>query len=220
MSICLNTDYTVSLIDWDFLKKHTSDTKVKKMTWLIKIQELDFNSHAAEDYVKLNLYLSANHGKTADIHWEIHIINNLKVNILIEIDILISEQIDVLLSQWKVIIESCKKVQLNLNVTTLSNQINQLLLLNNQTIILVYEFIIVQVKSLHVLLTDWDLLFKSNCKLVNIYAYISIVDHSLISIEVWNNFSKAVIISHHTSLDYIIEYKVNRYFLVSSDLLP
>ena len=54
----------------------------------MKIQELGFSSHTAEDYVKLNLYLLTDHDRTAVIHWEIYIINNLKVNILIKTDIL------------------------------------------------------------------------------------------------------------------------------------
>ena len=84
----------------------------------MKVQELSFSSHSAEDYVKLKLYLSANYNKTAVIHWEIHVINDLKVNILIKTDILVSEQINILLSQWKAVIESCKNIQLNLNVIT------------------------------------------------------------------------------------------------------
>ena len=148
----------------------------------MKVQKLDFISHTAEDFAELDLYLSANHGRTVIIHCEIHIINDLKVNILIEIDILVSEQIDILLSQRKVIVESCQNVQLNLNVTTLLNQINWLLLLNNQIMISVYDSIIVQIKSLQELLTDCDLLFKSECKLADIY--MSIIDHIFTSIEV------------------------------------
>ena len=65
----------------------------------MKVQDLDFSSHAAEDYIELNLFFSADHSRTAVICYEIHIINDLKTNVLIETDILISEQINVLLSQ-------------------------------------------------------------------------------------------------------------------------
>ena len=99
VSICLDTDCTVSLIDWDFLNKHAPNTEIKKMTSLMKVQELDFSLHAAEDYVELNLYLSANYDRTAVIHCKIHIVDDLKVNVLIETDILVSEWINVLLSQ-------------------------------------------------------------------------------------------------------------------------
>ena len=185
----------------------------------MKIQGLSFSSHSVKDYVKLKLYLSANHDKTAVIHWEIHIIDNLKVNILVRTDILVSEQINVLLSQRKAVIRSCRNIELDLNVTTLSNQTNRLLLLNDQITVSVYDSIIVQIKPLQDLLTDQDLLFESECKLADVYVYISIVDHTLTSIEVCNNFSKAVIISHHTPLSRIVEYKADSCFLISSDLL-
>ena len=136
---------------------------------------------------------------------------------LIETDILVSEWINILLSQWKAIIGSCKNIKVNLNVTTLSNQINWLLLSNDQMIILIYDFTAVQIKPLHELPTDQDLLFKPECKLA--YAYTSIVDHTLTSIEIWNDSDWAVIISHHTSLDWIIKYEADSCFLTSSDLL-
>ena len=65
----------------------------------MKVQGLGFSSHAVKDYVELNLFFSADHSKTAVIHHKIHIIDDLKANILIKTDILISEKIDVLLSQ-------------------------------------------------------------------------------------------------------------------------
>ena len=219
VSICLNTDCTASLIDWGFLREYAPNTEVKKMASSLKVQGLSFSSHSAEDYVKLELYLSANYDKTAVIHWEIHIIDDLKVNILVRTDILVSEQIDILLSQRKAVIRSCRNIELDLNVTTLLNQTNRLLLLNDQITVSVYDSIIVQIKPLQDLLTDQDLLFESECKLADVYVYISIVDHTLTSIEVCNNFSKAVIISHHTPLSRIVEYKADSCFLISSDLL-
>ena len=108
--ICLNTDCTASLIDWDFFNEHISQVEVKKMASSMKVWELSSSSHAAEDYVKLNLYLSADHSKTAVIHCEIYVIDDLKVNICIRTNILVSEQINVLLSQQKAVIESCENV--------------------------------------------------------------------------------------------------------------
>ena len=73
----------------------------------MKVQGLDFSSHAAENYVELNLFFLTDHDKTAVIHCKIHIINELKANVLIETDILILKQINILLSQCKAVIESC-----------------------------------------------------------------------------------------------------------------
>ena len=68
------------------------------MTSSMKVQKLSFSSYAVRDYVELNLFFSADHDRTVIIHCEIYVVDELKVNVLIETDILISEQINVLLS--------------------------------------------------------------------------------------------------------------------------
>ena len=219
VSICLDTDCTVSLIDWSFLKEHISEVKVKWMISPMKVWGLELSSHAAEDYVELNLYLLTDHDRTAVIHWEIYIVDDLKTHILIETDILISEWINVLLSQRKAVIESCENIELDLNVITLFNQISWSLLSSEWTTISVYDSIIVQIKPLPELFMNQDLLFEPDCKLADTYAYMSVVNHTLISIEVWNDSDRAVIISHHTPLSWIVEYKVNGCFLANSELI-
>ena len=109
----------------------------------MQVWELNFSFYAVRDYVELDLYFSANCDKTAVINCEIQIIDNLKMNVLIETNVLVSEQINVLLSQWKTVIESCKNIELSLNITTLLNQINWLLLSNDQITISVYDSIII-----------------------------------------------------------------------------
>ena len=66
--ICLNTDCTASLINWGFLKEHAPTAVVKKMASSMKVQGLGSSSHEAGDYVELDLYFPANHGRTAVIH--------------------------------------------------------------------------------------------------------------------------------------------------------
>ena len=182
----------------------------------MKVRGLGSSSHAASDYVELDLYFPA-HGRTAVIQREVHVVNDLKANMLIGNDILVSEQIDVLLSQRKAVIGSCKNVQLDLNVTTLPNQTNRLLLSGDQTTIPAYGSTIIQIKPLHGLPTDRDLLFEPECKLAD--AYTSIVDHTLTSIEVRNDSDKAVVIPRHTPLGRVVEYEADGCFLASPDLL-
>lgn len=116
-------------------------------------------------------------------------------------------------------LRSCENVELNLNVITLLNQINWLLLLNEQIMIAVYSLNIIKIKSLQELLIDWDLLFKLKCKLANTYIYTLIVNCTLTSIKICNDFSKTLIIPHHTSLNCIVKYETDSCFLVSADLL-
>ena len=216
-SMCLDTGCTASLIDRGFLKEHAPNMEIKKMASPMKVRGLGSSSHSAEDYVDLDIYFPTNHGKTAVIHREIHIVDDLKANILIGTDILVPERIDVLLSQRKAIIGSCENVELDINVTTLPNQTNRLLMLNSQTTIPAYGSTIVQIRPLHGLPTDRDLLFEPDCRLAD--AYTSIVDHQLSSIELRNSSDKAVVIPRHTRLGRIVEYEADGCFLANPDLL-
>ena len=216
-SMCLDTGCTASLIDRGFLKEHAPNMEIKKMASPMKVQGLGSSSHSAEDYVDLDIYFPTNHGKTVVIHREIHIVDDLKANILIGTDILVLERIDVLLSQRKAIIGSCENVELDINVTTLPNQTNRLLMSNSQTTIPAYGSTIVQIRPLHGLPTDRDLLFEPDCRLAD--AYTSIVDHQLSSIELRNSSDKAVVIPRHTHLGRIVEYEADGCFLANPDLL-
>ena len=218
-SICLDTGCTASLIDRGFLNEHVPGAEIKKMASPMKVRGLGSSSHAAGDYVELDLYLPADHDRTAVIRREIHVVDDLKANILIGTDILVPEQINMLLSQRKAVIGSCQNVELDLNITTLPNQTNRLLLSNDQTIIPAYGSTIVQIKPLHGLPTDQDLLFEPECKLADTYAYTSIVDHTLTIIEVRNDSDRAVTLPRHTPLGRIIEYEADGCFLAYPGLI-
>jgi len=49
---------------------------------------------------------------------EMHIVNNLKIKILINIDILVSENIFIMLLSRKAIVNSCDNIELSLTVIT------------------------------------------------------------------------------------------------------
>ena len=91
VSICLDTGCTASLIDRGFLNEHIPGAEIKKMASPMKVRGLGSSSHAAGDYVELDLYLPANHSRTAVIRREVHVVDDLKANILIGTDILVPE---------------------------------------------------------------------------------------------------------------------------------
>ena len=66
-SICLDTGCTASLVDRNFLKEHLPTAEVKKMASPMKVRGLGSGSHAAGDYVELELFLPTTDGRTAVI---------------------------------------------------------------------------------------------------------------------------------------------------------
>ena len=183
----------------------------------MKVQGLGSGSHAAGDYVELELFLPTTNGRMAVILRETHIVDDVKANVLTGTDILVPEQIDVFLSQQKAILSSCQGVKIKIYVTALSNQTNQILLSNDRMMIPACSSAMVQIKPIHKLPTDRDLLFKPKCRLAE--AFTSIADHTLSQIRIQNDSNKAVVIPRHTHLGRIVEYEADGCFLASPDLL-
>ena len=62
------------------------------------MRDLKFNKYKTLKYVIFSFYLSSENIIIMLTFREIHIINNFKINILIDINIIISKQIDILVS--------------------------------------------------------------------------------------------------------------------------
>ena len=69
-----------------------------------------------------------------------HIVNNLKIKILIDIDILILKNISIMLLSRKAIVSSCDNIKLSLTVITQ-------LIDSMQKIIIAYKNIIIQLRN-------------------------------------------------------------------------
>ena len=112
----------MSLINHQFLCSLTLNYSpcIKKTVSLILVHKLEIMTHQANKYITLNIYLPGIDGRIAHIKQELHLINNLKANVLIKTDILATEETTVKLqSKGSVtIIESCINITISLSVTT------------------------------------------------------------------------------------------------------
>ena len=73
---------------------------------LIIVREIEFNKHETSKYVITFLYFSDKNVIAILTSREIHIIDDLKTNVLININIMISEKIDILTFQTKIEIDN------------------------------------------------------------------------------------------------------------------
>ncbi len=139
-SICLNIDCIMSLINRSFLKKQISDILIKWISLLIMIQELRTETYYCDEYIILTIYLPDNNNWLVIIIKEMHIINNLKIKMLIDINIFILKNISIMLSSRKAIVNNCDNIELLLTVITqLINSVWK--------IIITYKNIIIQLRS-------------------------------------------------------------------------
>ena len=74
------------------------------------MRDLEFNKHKISKYMISSLYLPDENIIIKLTSRKIHIIDDLKTNILININIMMSKQIDILTSQSKTKIDNCNVI--------------------------------------------------------------------------------------------------------------
>ena len=98
---CLNSECAIDLINEIFLIKTYLELFVKIMTNLIIVRKIESNKHEISKYVITLFYFLNENVIVMLISREIYIVNDLKANVLIKINIMISEKIDILIYQAK-----------------------------------------------------------------------------------------------------------------------
>ena len=112
MPVCLNTNYSVTLIDRAFLASQCPNIKIAQMAFSLLVRGIGFNKHSILNYVLVSIYIpgtdtSGNRVKTF-ITREAHVIDNFKAKILIGINIMGPKSINIFVAKKKVYIKSYK----------------------------------------------------------------------------------------------------------------
>ena len=92
----LNFEYAINLINRIFLIKTHLELFIKIMINFVIVREIGFNKHKTSKYVIILLYFPDENVIVMLISREIHIVDDLKTNVLININIMILEKIDIL----------------------------------------------------------------------------------------------------------------------------
>jgi len=106
----------MSLVNKEFLMKQALKTIIKQMLSLIQIKGIKTETHQCEKYTNLVIYLSDDKIRTIIIEQEIHIVKDLKVKMLVSLDILSSKKIFIMMNNIKAVIKSCNNIKIPLTV--------------------------------------------------------------------------------------------------------
>ncbi len=88
------------------------------MTSFLTIRDIESNIHEIKKYVNFSIYLFSKEdsNKMTKIHREMHLIENLKANMLIDNDILESKEIIIDVQEKKTIIRSCQNLIIDVKI--------------------------------------------------------------------------------------------------------
>jgi len=133
------------------------------MPLLIQVKGIKAKTHQCEKYADLAIYLSGNKTRTAVIEQEVHIVKDLKVKMLVGLNILGPKKISIMMNNTEAVIKSCNNIRVPLTVHSQSaNQVKKTILSEKTISISSRSYATVNVVKTS-LSKDQDLLFKSEC---------------------------------------------------------
>ena len=109
--LCFDTGCIINLIDRKFLLEVFPSIVIKKMSTFIIVRGIDVNMYDVNEYVKLQMYLS-DKNDIAKIEKEFHIVDDLAVKALIDIDIIKPKDMVFDIEKNVIIIDLCKDIQI------------------------------------------------------------------------------------------------------------
>jgi hypothetical protein len=94
---CADSRIFMFLIDREFLEKNVSDKDIKRTQFKLKMRDIEFKIHDTFAYCNLDLYCQKifedqQQSKLTHITDEFHLVNDLQINVLIEINIMSSKK--------------------------------------------------------------------------------------------------------------------------------
>ena len=122
---CLDTGCPMSMGDRVFLKRLVPSFSTKKHTAPITLRGIGSNRHSTDEWITLSFFMKGEtpEGKPVMIKFtrDIHVVDNLKANLLIGMDILGPEGVVIDLPQEKVILTKCGNVAVPVQATARDN---------------------------------------------------------------------------------------------------
>ena len=215
----------MSLIDRQFLTrlmKLDLIIDIKKMSTIINVRGLSIKQHDASEYVRFSMYLPESKD-TALITREVHIVNDLSVNVLLGMDILKSEDIVLDLPRDVLIIGSCNSLEMSISTCIKLTRIDTAIVSKTRKVIAPHidmkVFVQTRRKPLRQLSADRDFIFEpAQHGSLSVCAHI--VDHIMSDILVRNDTDHPVILPRRTRLGKVVKYEAQGCYAVDANTQP
>ena len=217
---CLNIDVDVILINRKFLKAQASNVQIKIIIFF-SVRELNINRYFIFEYVIVFIYFVDKNTVDKKIKTcfrrEIHIVDDLKTNMLIENDIIDSKNFIINLNNKTVRINNCDVIvsieirSLKISTIQLSIHLKKIIIVSIHAELTIFIYCM---KS--ILFVVRDFLFES--KVINqLSIYVHLIDAIIETIIVRNDNDMSIQISRNMRLNKITELKYFNVFFVDNE---
>ena len=217
--VCFDTDVNVTLIDAIFFHRQNFDVSIRQMITSLTMRDLNISQHQNSNYAIVSMYFvdvkNDNSVKTL-IRREVHLVNNLKINMFIDNDVIVSENVVLDLIKKQALIDNCDVI-IALDVRSRVNHVQQrsihvkkiiVLSSRSQMIIFIYHLV-------DELFVNRDFLFEFDES--NLILYVHIVDVDIKVVLIINDSNSVIKISRNFRLDRLIELDFSQVYHLDED---
>ena len=213
---CADTGCGITLGDRGFLKKELPNAEIRKMATSVEVAGIGADKHRTDEYIIASMYIprKTTNGSTATAKLaprEIYIVDNLRANMLIGMDIMTSEGIDILASKRVAHITSCK-IEAPIEVLSTGPPVRRVVSAKKAMVIPPQSIGTVAIH--HLALPERDFLFEPCDTKLSIYT--GLVDNNISSVFVKNESEKAIKVPRNMRLGEVIEADFDWCYHVSS----
>lgn len=225
--VCIDFDNSIIMIDRKFLLNSILNLQIQTMKFSISIRNVSNKLINTNEFAIVRIHLNelANEKLAITVLIiEVHLVDQLNVNMLVEMNVISSEHIILNLHHQWMIIESCQNLMININSKARLYSNTRRIIQAQKSINLSSELttsvlVFFNERSLS---DDRDFLFESQYSWDlkyddDVFAHVVNIDLSFVQIR--NATKSSITLSRKIKLDFVIKYNITQecYMIMSSD---
>jgi hypothetical protein len=219
--LCADSETSMSFVDSKFLAQ--TNVNVKITSFKIQIRDIDSKTHDTSKYCLLDLYFRENFKKNSrmtHIKEEFHLINDLNVNMLIDVDILNFEECILNFKRKTMIFFVCENTKMSITILRTNQSVNRSVFFANKIVVSSRINMTMLIKIRDKTLLDRNYIFNSKDETL-LSSKEDFFNHILINnsmkVLMKNISDQVYVIFKNYRVSKINDYHENECFLISSE---
>ena len=216
----------VTLGDREYLLKNVPGLEIKKMASPIPVRGVGNKIISTNEYAMVTVYVNGimnDTARTACFTMEVHLVDDLKANILIGTDTMVPQGMLVDLDSRKVKLGKCQGMEVPIEVTAKPRHATRTIRTKVSTVVAPGATVEVPVSYNGRIPEDRDFLFEPDCSQNfgpsgGVFAHV--VDSTISMVQVYNATAAPVKLPHKAKLGSLFEYEQDGAFLATPEDAP
>lgn len=220
---CVDNDIFMSLMNKEFVINKCLNIKISKTTKSIKVRGIEKTVHDNFEYVVMNFYIIDTIKSTRSLtHFkaEVYLINDLKINVLLRVDVLISKKMVLNFERGKMIIFTCKKFEVEIIIVRKFEKIIKSMRSSNKIIVSTEIIIFVSMHIKKIMISNdinYNFFFKIQFTLSlenDFFAHV--IEFKLIVVQVRNASKYSYIMLKNFKMSKFCDYAKKDSYIIES----